>query len=227
MHDVIPLVYEELKALARAHLRREAVVPFETTALVHEAFLRLARGRHPSYENRAHFYGIASRLMRQVLVETARSRATRKRDAARELALADVPDRELEPDRSVLAIDAALQELERADPRKSELIQMRYFGGMTAEESSTALSMPVHVVRRELRLAEVWLRKEMTGEDSDAELRRGRKSQQLPAYDPKEDFEMVVGTTRFSGTEAPKEAAEAFTTIVQAEMPLGAENDFG
>jgi RNA polymerase sigma-70 factor, ECF subfamily len=175
MHDVIPLVYEELKTLARAHLRREVVVPFETTALVHEAFLRLAGGRHPTYENRAHFYGIASRLMRQVLVETARSRATGKRDAAREMALADLPDKAVQADRSLLAIDAALQQLERTDPRKGQLIQMRYFGGMTAEESSTALSMPVHVVRRELRLAEVWLRKEMAGEDSDThELRLNR-----------------------------------------------------
>jgi RNA polymerase sigma-70 factor (ECF subfamily) len=164
MHDVIPLVYDELKKLARSHLRHEATPSFETTALVHEAFLKLARGRQPMYENRAHFYGIASRLMRQVLVETARSRATGKRDAARETALADVPDRELEPDRSLLAIDAALQQLEKADPRKAQLIQMRYFGGLTAEESSIALSMPVDVARRELRLAKAWLRKEMTGD---------------------------------------------------------------
>jgi len=168
MHDLIPLVYSELKKLARAHLRREAVASFETTALVHEAFLKLARGRHPSYENRAHFYGIASRLMRQVLVETARSRATGKRDAAREMALPDLPDRTLQPNRSVLAIDSALQQLEKTDPRKGQLIQMRYFGGMTAEESSIALSVPVHVVRRELRLAEAWLRKEMAGDDSHA-----------------------------------------------------------
>src|SRR6476660_8202972 len=106
MDDVIPLVYEELKKLARVHLRHEAFLTFETTALVHEAFLKLARGRHPSYENRAHFYGIASRLMRQVLVETARSRATVKRDAAREIALADLPDRGSQPNRSLLAIDA-------------------------------------------------------------------------------------------------------------------------
>jgi RNA polymerase sigma-70 factor, ECF subfamily len=168
MHDVIPLVYEELKKLARSHLRREAVLAFETTALVHEAFLRLARGRHPSYENRAHFYGIASRLMRQVLVQTARSRATLKRPAAREVALAELPDRVAQADRSLLAIDAALQQLEKADPRKGQLIQMRYFAGMTAEESATALSMPIHAVRSQLRLAEAWLRKEMIGEDSDA-----------------------------------------------------------
>ena len=177
MHDVIPLVYEELKKLARAYLRREATVPFETTALVHEAFLRLAKGRHPAYENRAHFYGIASRLMRQVLVETARSRATAKRDSARELALAELPDRVAQADRSLLAIDAALRQLEKTDPRQGQLIQMRYFGGMTAEESSMALSIPVGVVRSQLRLAEAWLRKEMTGVDSAARTPRKLKPQ--------------------------------------------------
>jgi RNA polymerase sigma factor (TIGR02999 family) len=168
MHDVIPLVYEELKKLARAHLRREAFPALETTALVHEAFLKLAGSRHPLYENRAHFYGIASRLMRQVLVETARARTTLKRGAAQEMALDDVPERVQEPDRSVLAIDAALQGLEKTDSRRAQLIQMRYFGGMTLQESATALSMTVQVARRELRLAEVWLRGEMTGEAWDS-----------------------------------------------------------
>src|ERR1700704_2134139 len=140
MHDVIPLVYEELKKLARSHLRREmGVVPLQTTALVHEAFLKLAGGRHPAYENRAHFYGIASRLMRQVLVDTARARAAAKRAAAQEVPLADVPDLGPKPDRSLLAIDDALQRLEKTDPLKGQLIEMRYFAGMTAEESSMAL----------------------------------------------------------------------------------------
>src|ERR1700759_625295 len=85
INAVIPLVYDELKKIARSRLRNEAnASSMQTTALVHEAFLRLAKGRHPSYENRAHFYGIASRLMRQVLVDTARSRAANKRDAGRQ-----------------------------------------------------------------------------------------------------------------------------------------------
>jgi RNA polymerase sigma factor (TIGR02999 family) len=164
MHDVMPLVYDELKKLARSHLRRElGAVPLETTGLVHEAFLKLAGGRHPAYENRAHFYGIASRLMRQVLVDTARARAAAKRAAAQEVPLADVPDLGPKPDRSLLAIDDALQRLEKTDPLKGQLIEMRYFAGMTAEESSMALSKPVHTVRRELRLAQAWLRKEMAG----------------------------------------------------------------
>ena len=88
LHAVIPLVYDELKKLAAGHLRREGrPQPLETTALVHEAFLRLAQGRQPSYESRSHFYGVASRLMRQVLVDLARARATEKRSAMDEVRL--------------------------------------------------------------------------------------------------------------------------------------------
>jgi RNA polymerase sigma factor (TIGR02999 family) len=158
---VIPLVYDELKKLAKSHLRREGkAVPLETTALVHEAFLRLAGGRHPSYENRAHFFGIASRLMRQVLVDVARSKAADKR-AGQEVPLADVSGWKPQPYRQLLALDDALGRLGKADPLQGRLIEMRFFGGMTAEESAMALSLPVHGVRRKLRVAQAWLRKEM------------------------------------------------------------------
>ena len=93
MNDVIPLVYQELKKLAKSHLRRElSATPLETTALVHEVYLKMAGGRHPSYQNRRHFYGIASRLMRQVLVDTARAKAAEKRGPAQEVAVADLPN---------------------------------------------------------------------------------------------------------------------------------------
>src|SRR6267143_3589993 len=136
LHTVIPLVYNELKKLAAGHLRREGKArPLDTTALVHEAFLRLAHGQHPSYENRAHFYGIASRLMRQILVDLARARATEKRSALQEVQLAEIPDLGGQPDESLLVMDEALERLARTDPLKVQLIEMRYFGGMTAEES--------------------------------------------------------------------------------------------
>jgi RNA polymerase sigma-70 factor, ECF subfamily len=164
LHTVIPLVYDELKKLAAGHLKREGKArPLETTALVHEAFLRLARGEHPSYENRAHFYGIASRLMRQILVDMARSRSREKRSAMQEVRLAEIPDLSQEPDESLLAMDDALERLGRSDPLKVQLIEMRYFGGMTAEESAAALGKSVHIVRRELRLAQAWLHKEVAG----------------------------------------------------------------
>ena len=164
LNTVIPLVYVELKKLAAGHLRREGKArPLETTALVHEAFLRLAGGQHPSYENRSHFYGIASRLMRQVLVDLARSRARAKRSAMEEVRLADIPDIDQQSDKSLLMMDDALERLAQTHPLKVQLLEMRYFGGMTAQESATVLSISVHVVRRELRLAQAWLQKEMAG----------------------------------------------------------------
>ena len=172
MHLVIPMVYEELKKLARTHIRREACPQLEATALVHEAFLKMEGGRHPFYENRSHFYGIASRLMRQVLVDTARARAAVKRGAALEVPLANLPDWAPGPDRSVLALEDALRRLEEIDPRKGQLIEMRYFGGLTAEESAAALATPLHSVRRELRLAQAWLRKEMMGNGKAAPFRQ-------------------------------------------------------
>lgn len=163
LNAVIPLVYKELKKLASAHLRREAgAEPLQTTALVHEAFLRLVGARHPSYANRSHFYGIASRLMRQILVDAARARTAEKRDAAK-IAITDLPDLGHQPDDALLALDEALERLGHSSPLKAQLIEMRYFGGMTAEESAESLSKSVHVVRRELRLAQAWLRKEMAG----------------------------------------------------------------
>jgi RNA polymerase sigma factor (TIGR02999 family) len=162
LDEIIPLVYEELKKLASAHLRRQTKVePLQTTALVHEAFLRLAGSRHPSYENRSHFYGIASRLMRQILVDAARARNADKRSGGAQMSLAEIPDLGGRPEGTLLEMDEVLQRLERIDPLKVQLLEMRYFGGMTAEESSEALATPVGVVRRELRLAHAWLRKEM------------------------------------------------------------------
>lgn len=162
MRNVIPMIYEELKKLARSHLRRERGAAFlQTTTLVHEAFLRMADGRHPRYENRSHFYGIASRVMRQILVDTARARTAHKRGAGVEVAVANLPEWLPEPNRNVLALEDALNRLEDIDGDKARLIEMRYFCGLTAEESAAALALPVHKIRRELRLAHAWLRKEM------------------------------------------------------------------
>jgi RNA polymerase sigma factor (TIGR02999 family) len=163
LHTLTPLVYNELKKLAAGHLRREERRPIDATELVHEAFLRLARGQHPSYENRSHFYGIASRLMRQILVQLARARATAKRGAMEEVQLADIPDLGRQGDESLLIMNDALDRLAHNDPLKGQLIEMRYFGGMTAEESAARLSISVHVVRRELRLAQAWMHKELAG----------------------------------------------------------------
>lgn len=164
LNSVIPLVYSELKKLAAGHLRSERRVrPLETTALVHEVFLRLANGAQPAYENRAHFYGIASRLMRQILVDFARARLRAKRSARDEVPLADLPELGRQPDESLLLMDDALIRLAATDPLKVQLIEMRHFAGMTAEESAEALAISVPEVRRELRLAQAWLHREIFG----------------------------------------------------------------
>jgi RNA polymerase sigma factor (TIGR02999 family) len=141
-------------------LRREGRHPtLETTALVHEAFMKLAGGRHPAYENRSHFYGIAARLMRQILVDAARARAAAKRDAGEQVELGEIAS----PEHDVLALDAALARMESEEPAKARLIEMRYFGGLTAEESAVVLGTTAQQVRRDLRLAQAWLRRELAG----------------------------------------------------------------
>ena len=163
LHELIPLVYDELKRLASGRLRLEGRAgQQQTTSLVHEAFLRMAGGRHPDYQSRAHFYAIAARLMRQILVDAARARSAAKRavDLLHFDEIADPAGRSTE---ELLAMDEALERLEKADPLKGRLIDMRYFGGLTAEESADALGMPAHTVRRELRLAQAWLRRELAG----------------------------------------------------------------
>lgn len=160
LREVIPLVYAELKKLASGYLRREGRSPMlETTALVHEAFLKLAGGRHPAYENRSHFYGIAARLMRQILVDAARARSAAKRDGGEQVELGEVMSREYE----LLALDEALARLETREPVKARLIELRYFAGMTVEESATALGTTAQQARRDLRVAQAWLRKELAG----------------------------------------------------------------
>ena len=125
LHTLAPLVYTELKKLASAHLRRGArILPLETTALVHEAFLKLARSRHPYYENRSHFYGVASRVMRQVLVDTARARLAGKRGAELEVPVANLPESASKPSRALLALNDALRQLEKTDALKGQLINL-------------------------------------------------------------------------------------------------------
>jgi RNA polymerase sigma factor (TIGR02999 family) len=168
LSELLPLVYRELKALAASHLRRERErAGLQTTELVHEAYIRLTAISHPDYERRAQFYGIASRLMRQLLVDLARTRLARKRGNDCTIALACLDCLEMsqpgqpQTDEQLLALNDALDRLATEHPRKAQLIEMRYFGGMTAEESALALQMVVPAVRSELRYAEAWLKREL------------------------------------------------------------------
>jgi RNA polymerase sigma factor (TIGR02999 family) len=162
LDELIPPVYHELHQIAKAYLRREAPGhTLQPRSLIHEAYLRLVEQSHPDYASRAHFYGVAARVMRQILVDHARTRQALKRggDDAN-LPLTDTLE---SPDRAILvvALDEALDRLTAVDERKARFVEMRYFAGMTAEEISACSDIPPYTVRRELRLAQAWLHKEL------------------------------------------------------------------
>lgn len=158
---LIPIVYRELHRLAEGHLRREwRNRTLQPTALIHEAYARMVvHGGQP--QDRAQFFGIASRVMRQILVDHARSRNAAKRGPDARVTLHPGLDFAPDRDRVVIALDDALRSLARSDARKAELIEMRFFAGMTAVEIAECLAIPVHIVRRELRVAQAWLRREI------------------------------------------------------------------
>jgi RNA polymerase sigma factor (TIGR02999 family) len=160
---LIPLVYGELHRIAESYLRRERPGrTLQPTALIHEAYLRLAHYGHADYENRSHFLGVAARVMRQILVDSARARNAGKRDAGLKVELRADLDFAPENDRVVLALDDALKALAGVDERKARLIEMRFFAGMSAEEIGACVGAPAWQIRRELRAAQAWLRRQMT-----------------------------------------------------------------
>jgi len=168
--ELTSLVYPELRQLARARLSVQRDGDLSPTELVHEAFLRLAQQRQPEWANRAHFYYIAARLMRQVLVDLSRERLTLKRGEGRRAVRLERID-ELIPRQaeSVLALDEALLALGEFDERKAQALEMRYFGGMTAEEIGDVLGIAAVTVARDLRAAKAWLRNHLAGTQDAAE----------------------------------------------------------
>jgi len=160
----MPLVYQELKKLAGHHLKSErAGHTLEPTALIHEAYLRMVEQEMPQWQSRAHFYGVAARLMRQILVDHARTRSAAKRGAGQlKLSLDDAPPVFTEWDASaLLSLDEALKRLAAFDERKCRILEMRSFGGMSIEETARALGLSEPTVKREMRLAQAWIRREL------------------------------------------------------------------
>ena len=159
---LVPLVYHELHRIAEGYLRRESQNhTLQPTALVNEAYLRLVDYSGASYENRTHFYAIAARVMRQILVDHARARHAAKRGAAVKLPLDERLDLAAERDKIVIALDDALNTLASEDDGKARMVEMRFFGGLTAGEIAQCTGEPLHIVRRELRTAQAWLRREI------------------------------------------------------------------
>jgi RNA polymerase sigma factor (TIGR02999 family) len=162
---LLPLVYQELRRLAAAYLRREK--PGQTlqpTALVHEAYLRLLKDRPDRWQNRAHFCAIAAHSMRQILIERARARGAAKRGGVRQRITLD--DRLVAGgDRSIdlLALDEALVRLAELDPDQARLVELRFFGGLTVEETAAAMEISPATVKRHWTVAKAWLTRELEG----------------------------------------------------------------
>ena len=162
LDQLIPLVYHELHRIAEGYLRRESHNhTLQPTALIHEAYLRLVEHGAAEYKSRAHFFGVAARVMRQILVDHARARHAAKRGSDTGIPLRRIREPAPERDRAIAALDDALMALAIEDEWKARLVEMRFFGGMTAEEIAESVRAPLHVVRRDLRFARAWLRREM------------------------------------------------------------------
>lgn len=153
-----PLVYAELRRLADYYLRKEAAGhTLQPTALVHEAYLRLVDQSLPDWKNHSHFFGVAAQLMRQILVDHARRRGAIKRDGGRKVMLNENIAIGQGHSVDVIALDSALEELGRIDPRKTKIVELRFFAGLSVEETAQAIEASVATVHRELKMAETWL----------------------------------------------------------------------
>lgn len=163
--DLFPLVYAELRRIASREMRRERHGhTLQATALVHEAYLRLVKDASLSAASRAHFLGIAARAMREILIDRARARVARKRGGGGERvtldeALAAVPGMSID----VLALDEALLRLARLDPRLAQVVELRYFGGLSIEDTAAAMGLSPATVKRAFTLARAWLYRELGG----------------------------------------------------------------
>jgi RNA polymerase sigma-70 factor, ECF subfamily len=171
LERLTPLVYDHLRKIGRQYVRRErAGARGDATSLVHEAFVRLVDARSVDWQDRAHFFAISARIMRRVLVDTARARSTSKRggdlqrlELASGLNMDMLPGSRIDRAAEICALDDALNELARREPRRAQVIELRYFGGLTVEEAAEALHVSPQTVMRDWKLARAWLAVELRG----------------------------------------------------------------
>lgn len=166
LEDVLPLVICELRRMAHAQMKKEGVNhTLQTTALVHEAYLKLVEQKDVRWQNRSHFFAIASKAMRRILLDCAKSRLREKRgNGAAHGALDEAVVISAEKSTELVALDEALNHLAKIDPLKSRIVEMRHFGGMSVEETAQALGIAPITVMRHWGLAKSWLRREIVGE---------------------------------------------------------------
>lgn len=165
LDEMLPLVYNELKRLASYYLNREREGhTLQTTALVHEAYLRLVDQQQVDWKNRSQFLGLAAQMMRRILVNHARDRAVQKRGGdAKRVSLSIVGDSGDHPDIDLIALDQALNQLSELDARKGRIVELKFFGGMTTEETAEVLKISTATVEREWNHARAWLYRAVTG----------------------------------------------------------------
>ena len=166
--ELIPLIHDELHRIAHRHMRLERTGhTLQATALVNEAYLRLIDVKRMQWQNRAHFLAMAARVMRRILVESARARRSQKRGGGAQVEpLEEQQIAAREPSRDLVALDEALTALASLDPRKSHVVELRYFGGLTVDETAEVLHVSGETVRRDWRLAKAWLLSELGPEST-------------------------------------------------------------
>lgn len=167
LQTLMPLVYEELHRIARRHMRRERKQhTLQTSALVNEAYLRLVDWKNVEWQNRAHFFAASAQIMRRILVDLARNRGSLKRGAgALQVSLAEAEGIPSERGTDLVALDQALTALAAVDKRKSQVVEMRFFGGLSVEETAEVLKVSPETVMRDWKLAKVWLLRELAQRD--------------------------------------------------------------
>lgn len=166
LERLMPLIYDELRQIARGYLRRErADHTLQATGLVHEAYLRLVDQTTASWQNRAQFFGVAARVMRRVLVDHARRHRAGKRGGTWEkVEFDEALAADLPYSLDLVALDDALQHLAQVDPRQSQIVELRFFGGLTTEEAAEVLDVSPRTIKREWRRAKAWLYREISRE---------------------------------------------------------------
>jgi len=168
LEDLIPVVYAELRRLAHHYMRGErSGHSLQTTALVHEAYLRLVDCNQMKWQNRAHFFALSGQLMRRILVENARRHNLKRGGGVQHISLDEGAVLDCDRTRDMVALDDALRSLERLDPRKVQVVEMRYFGGLSMEEAAEVLNVSPITVRRDWNAARIWLYRELTGGTDD------------------------------------------------------------
>ncbi len=165
LDELLPLVYNELRRLAHSYLRSERQdLTLQTTALVHEAYLKLIDQHSVNFQNRAQFFALSATAMRRILLDNARRHTAEKRGSGEKVMLEDIGEISVNANETLIELDLALQELEEFDPKQAKIIELRYFGGLTIEETAEVLQISPATVKREWTLARAWLYQRMKDE---------------------------------------------------------------